>query len=148
MPAENKAELALEFVRSLTEMRNTVRRNIEAKTREAGHDISFELLEILGALWRKDGINQQELAGIIAKDKSSVTYLINNLVKRRMVRRTEDGNDRRNKRVFLTARGKKERKLVYSWVIEMYARATGNISATDISKSIALVKQMTENLVP
>jgi DNA-binding MarR family transcriptional regulator len=68
--------------------------------------LSFELIEILGLLWRNNGINQQEISNQISKDKSSITYLINNLTKRGFVERIENKNDRRNKQIFLTESGK------------------------------------------
>ena len=102
----NITELARDLTKSVREMRSIMRLHIQAKLREYQFDISFELLEILAYLWRQDGVNQQEIADIIIKDKSSTTYLIDNLVKRNLVVRIADENDRRNKLIFLTKEGK------------------------------------------
>src|SRR3954463_12491546 len=106
MAKQDIAELALDFGRAMTEMKNYVRQQIQVKIKEHQLDITFELLEITAILWRKDGVNQQELADVVVKDKSSMTYLIDNLVKRNLVTRVEDEIDRRNKRICLTAEGK------------------------------------------
>jgi DNA-binding MarR family transcriptional regulator len=74
----------------MNEMKSHLRQQIQAKISEHDPDLSFELLEIIGLLWRRDGINQQEIADTVSKDKSSVTYLINRLVKRGLVERIED----------------------------------------------------------
>jgi DNA-binding MarR family transcriptional regulator len=91
-------------------------------------------------------INQQEIADIVSKDKSSVTYLINSLVKRGLVKRVENKNDRRNKQIFLTPMGKQKRKTIFPWVLDLYQRAAGDIGADEIRNAISLVKKMTANL--
>ena len=146
MAKQNIAELALEFGRSMTEFRNSLRQHIQVKIKEHNLNITFELLEIISLLWRKDGVNQQELADIAIKDKSSMTYLIDNLAKRNFVTRVEDEIDRRNKRIFLTEEGKLLQKKLHPWVIEMYDKATAEVEAAEIEKAILLVRKMNDNL--
>ena len=93
MATKNIAELALEFGRSMAEIKNYLRQYIQVKIREHNLNITFELLEIRSLLWRKDGVNQQELADIAVKDKSNVTYRIDILVKRNLVTRVEHDID-------------------------------------------------------
>lgn len=143
---ENIPELALELGRAMNEMKSRLRQQIQSKINEYDPDLSFELLEIIGLLWRRDGINQQEIADIVSKDKSSVTYLINSLVKRGLVKRVENKNDRRNKQIFLTPMGKQKRKTIFPWVLDLYQRAAGDIGADEIRNAISLVKKMTANL--
>jgi len=144
--SENIPELALELGRAMNEMKSRLRQQIQSKINEYDPDLSFELLEIIGLLWRRDGINQQEIADIVSKDKSSVTYLINSLVKRGLVKRVENKNDRRNKQIFLTPMGKQKRKTIFPWVLDLYQRAAGDIGADEIRNAISLVKKMTANL--
>lgn len=146
MEVKSISELALEFGRSMSEMRNSLRQHIQVKIKEHNLDITFELLEIIALLWRKDGINQQELADAAIKDKSSMTYLIDNLAKRDLVTRTEDENDRRNKLIFLTAEGRLLEKKLHPWVIEMYDKATVNVTVPEIEKAILLTRKMNESL--
>jgi DNA-binding MarR family transcriptional regulator len=146
MAKENIAELALEFGRATAEMKNFLRQNIQVKIKEHNLDISFELLEIMALLWRKDGMNQQELADKVIKDKSSMTYLIDNLVKRNLVTRVEHETDRRHKLIFITEEGKKLEEKLHPWVIEMYRKATDEIDAAEIDKAISLVRKMNDNL--
>ena len=143
---ENIAELALELGRAMNEMKSRLRQQIRLKISEYDPDLSFELLEIIGLLWRRDGINQQEIAEIVSKDKSSVTYLINSLVKRGLVKRVENKNDRRNKQVFLTPKGRQKRKIIFPWVLDLYQQAAGDTGRDEIGDAIALVKKMTANL--
>jgi DNA-binding MarR family transcriptional regulator len=146
MKKQSIAELALEFGRAMREMRSSFRQNVQVKIKESDINISFELLEIIALLWSKDGINQQELAEIAIKDKSSMTYLVDNLVRRNLVTRVEDGRDRRNKLVFLTEEGKALEKKLHPLLNEMYDKAADNVNAADMEKAILVVRNMNENL--
>ncbi|BAP31407.1 MarR family transcriptional regulator [Chryseobacterium sp. StRB126] len=142
----NISELALELGWAMTEMKSRLRQKIQARVNEYDPDLSFELIEILGLLSRNDGINQQEIANKVSKDKSSITYLINVLVKRELVERIAYKNDRRNKQIFLTSKGRKLIEKVYPWALELYKKAAGDLHQDEISKALLLVKKMTANL--
>jgi DNA-binding MarR family transcriptional regulator len=146
MPSNSTAELALQLGRSMTEMRSHVSYFIEAKVKEYAPGISFEMLEIMACLWRKDGINQQEIADITVKDKSSITHLINQLAKRSLVSRVEDGRDRRNKLIYLTKTGRQLRKQLHPSVIQIYNQAGKGIRAEEIGICLKLVEKMNQNL--
>ncbi|GAA4155189.1 hypothetical protein GCM10022217_13120 [Chryseobacterium ginsenosidimutans] len=148
MPAKqnNISELALELGLAMGEMKNRLRQKIQAKINEYDPDLSFELIEILGLLSRNDGINQQEIGNKVSKDKSSITYLINSLVKRELVQRVENENDRRNKQIFLTDKGKKIVETVYPWALELYKKAAGDLNQNEIKNALLLVRKMTTNL--
>jgi DNA-binding MarR family transcriptional regulator len=146
MGKKNTAEMDLELGRCMTEMKNFLRQHIQSKIKEHRIDITFEMLEIMACLWNKDGINQQELADITIKDKSSMTYLVDNLVKRNMVSREPDTNDRRNNLICLTKEGKFLQKKLHPWILEMYDKAAFGSQQSEIEKSIKLIKRMTGNL--
>ena len=109
-------------------------------------NISFELLEVMSFLWNEDGMNQQELANMAVKDKSSMTYLIGNLLKMQLVKRVEDKTDRRNKLIYLTAKGKSLQKKIHPLLIESYKKATIDVKTSEIKSGILLLKTMNENL--
>lgn len=137
----NKSELALELGWAMTEMKSRLRQKIQACVNEYDPDLSVELVEILGLLSRNDGINQQEIANKVSKDKSSITYLINALVKWELVERVAYKNDRRNKQIFLTSKGKKLIEKVYPWALELYKKAAGDLHEDEINKALLLVKK-------
>jgi DNA-binding MarR family transcriptional regulator len=139
-------DLGRELSRSLSEMRIYLRQYLQSKIKEHGLDITFELLEIVLFLYRKDGANQQEIADVLSKDKSSMTYLIDNLVKRDMVKRVEDENDRRNKRIFLTEKSLLLKDDMTPWITAIYEKATNGVKAAELEKAIAVVRAMNDNL--
>ena len=141
-----KSELALELGRSMTELRNHLRQYIQVRIKEHGINITFEMLEVMGCLWKKDGINQQELADLTLRDKSSMTYLLDNLVKRKMVKRVEDANDRRNKLVYLTKEGTNLKEQLNPWVAQVYSMASEEVAVKDLQSAVTLLNKMTGNL--
>ncbi len=104
------------------------------------------MLEVMSCLWRKDGINQQEIADYTVRDKSSMTYLLDNLVKRDLVKRVEDENDRRNKLIYLTTAGVGLRETLAPWVAEIYDVATERLSDADLKKLSHGINQMITTL--
>lgn len=144
--SNNLSEQALELGWAMTEMKSRLRQKIQACVNEYDPDLSVELVEILGLLSRNDGINQQEIANKVSKDKSSITYLINSLVKRDLVERVAYKNDRRNKQIFLTSEGKKLIEKVYPWALELYKKAAGDLGEDEMNRALLLVKKMTANL--
>ncbi|MCW1961730.1 MarR family winged helix-turn-helix transcriptional regulator [Chryseobacterium viscerum] len=142
----NISELALELGLAMSEMKSRLRQRIQTTINEYDPDLSFELIEILGLLSRNSGINQQEIGNKVSKDKSSITYLINSLVKRDLVERIADKNDRRNKQIFLTPKGEQIVEVVYPWALDLYKKAADDIHEEEIIKALLLVKKMTANL--
>jgi len=147
MADKEKALLALELGRAVIEMRSRSRQFIQARIKENQLNITYEMLEVLMCLWEKDGINQQEIASRIIKEKASMTYLIDNLSKRELVKREEDENDRRNNLIYLTKKGKHLQEELLPWAMEMYTTASADLSADAIISSTKLIQQLTRNII-
>ena len=74
----------------------------------------------MGCLRKQDGINRQEIRNITLKDKASMTYLIDNLIKRSLVKRQKDLDDRRNKLILRTEQGKSLKTKIQLFIDDMY----------------------------
>jgi DNA-binding MarR family transcriptional regulator len=144
--SKTKTEIALELGRAMTDLKNHLRRNIQLRIREQGIDLTFEMLEILSCLWKKDGVNQQELADQTLRDKSGITYLIDNLVRRQIVTRVEDEKDRRNRLVYLTEKGLVLKEQLKSWGADLYDSAIPDIDPQQLLNSLDLVNKMIANV--
>ena len=141
-----KAETTRHFTHLLFELRDQLRQFMQKKFRENNIDLTYEMHQIMNCLWKKDGVNQQELANLTLKDKASMTYLIDNLTKRALVKRTEDPTDRRSKLIYLTPRGKQLGKKVEPLVSEGFSIASRDIDIRDIQKYIGAVEKMRDNV--
>lgn len=141
-----KSETAREFAHLTFELRDMLRQFLQKKFRENNIDLTYEMHQIMACLWKNDGLRQQDLADKTLKDKASLTCLINNLSKRKLVGRYEDTNDRRSKLIFLTAEGKALGKKVEPWVAELFSIVSKNVEITSIRQSMDTVHQMIENV--
>lgn len=137
-----KAQKAREFAHLTFELRDRLRQFIQKKFRENNIDLTYEMQQVMVCLWKTDGLKQQELADRTLKDKASLTCLINNLVKRKLVIRREGPNDKRSKLIFLTKTGKKLGNDVEPWLAELYSMISRNIEMGTIKECMATVQQM------
>ena len=142
----SKSDLSLSFGRSINELRMAFRKHMQGKIRSLDLHLTFEMLEVMICLWRQDGVNQQVIADITLRDKSAMTYLVDNLMKRKMIRREEDARDRRNKLIFLTPEGRQLQQTLQPWVSEMYDRAMANMDAATLIAGKEMIEQMIRNL--
>jgi DNA-binding MarR family transcriptional regulator len=64
-----------------------IARRLQKNFRNNGVDITIEQWSILYHLWKEDGLSQQELCNRTFRDKPSITRLIDNLEKLKLVKR-------------------------------------------------------------
>jgi DNA-binding MarR family transcriptional regulator len=141
-----KSELALALGRNMNELRMQFRKYMQGKVRSLDLHLTYEMLEVMICLWRQDGVNQQLIADITLRDKSAMTYLVDNLIKRKMITRKEDERDRRNKLIYLTSEGKQLQETLQPWVSEMYDRATAGVEEASLVNGKGLIEHMIKNL--
>jgi len=78
---------------------------LQKKFRQAGSDITVEQWTLLINIRNAGGQSQQQLAGQVYLDKTTITRLAAGLEKKGLIRRTSASDDRRQKRLIITARG-------------------------------------------
>ena len=146
MDPDKKAEQVGEFCQSIFEMRYKLRKMFQLKLKEANINISFEVLEVMKLLLNRDGINQQELADELFKDKSSMTYLIDNMVKAGLATRKEDNADRRNKLIFLTAKAHELKQQLAPLATHCYLTLTEDVDYASLSAGMQILAKMNQSL--
>jgi len=141
-----KSEITIAFNRKLLMVNNAFRQFIQCKLKEHDAGLTFEMLQVMSCLWNKDSINQQEIANITVKDKASMTYLIDNLAKRGLVTRLEDINDRRNKLILLTEKGKLLKKKIQPVIDKMHEVSGKDIDVARLKEFMAVLDKIESNL--
>ena len=147
MAAIKKTEIIIEFTRKILTVNTAYRQFLQCKLKEHKIGLTFEMLQVMGCLWKQDGINQQEITNITVKDKASMTYLIDNLTKRNLVKRQEDINDRRNKLIYLTDQGKSLKNKIQPFIDEMYQVAGKNIDIVLLKDCMEILNKVEKNLI-
>jgi DNA-binding MarR family transcriptional regulator len=84
-----------------------IARRLQKKFNNAGLNLTIEQWSVLYHLWKQDGISQQELCNATFRDKPSITRLVDNLEKLRLVKRVSSKEDRRMNLVYITPEAQK-----------------------------------------
>lgn len=70
-----------------------------------GLDLTKEQMVVLKTLHGQDGINQNELASLTYRDKSSLARLLSKMEGKNYISRVQSEEDKRNNEVFITLEG-------------------------------------------
>jgi DNA-binding MarR family transcriptional regulator len=84
-----------------------IARRLQKNFKQNGLDITIEQWSVLYHLWKQDGVNQQELCNATFRDKPSITRLVDNLEKLKLVKRVASKEDRRRNLIYLTDTARK-----------------------------------------
>lgn len=79
-----------------------IARRLQKNFKQAGLDITIEQWSVLYHLWKEEGQSQQQLCDATFRDKPSVTRLVDNLEKLKLVKRVPSKDDRRINLIYLT----------------------------------------------
>jgi len=83
-----------------------IARRLQKNFKESGIEITIEQWSVLYQLWKQEGQSQQQLCDATFRDKPSITRLVDNLEKSKLVKRVASKNDRRSNHIYLTKEGK------------------------------------------
>ena len=79
-----------------------IARRLQKNFKLANIDITIEQWSVLYHLWKEDGQSQQQLCDATFRDKPSITRLVDNLEKLKLVKRIAAKDDRRKNLIYLT----------------------------------------------
>lgn len=139
MEKMNKAhELSLQILHTRIAFRQAILKAV----RQSGIEMTFEMLQVMNRLWTQDAQSQQALADQTAKDKSSMTKLVDNLIKRGWVQRQEDSTDRRNRLICLTQEGKEMARIVEPIVDRFYTSLEEKFSEGELDNCMRVMRKI------
>jgi len=123
-----------------------VARRLQKNLRNAGLDITIEQWTILYHLWKEDCLSQQELCNRTYRDKPSVTRLIDNLEKQKLLKRSSHKNDRRINLVCLTDAGKVLQDTTLELANQTMDEALDGVRKEDIETVKMVLQKVYDNL--
>lgn len=139
---EPARELILQMLRTRMAFRQTIQRVLKA----GNIDMTFEMLQVMHCLWKKQGVSQQTLAEQTAKDKACLTNLINNLEKKGWVIRQEAPEDKRSRLVYLTETGEQLAEIVNPLIASIYKELERNINPKQLQSCLEQLNKVNETL--
>jgi DNA-binding MarR family transcriptional regulator len=125
-----------------------VARRLQKNFRQAGLDITIEQWSLLYHLWKEDCLSQQELCIRTYRDKPSVTRLVDNLEKQKLVKRLAAENDRRINLVCLTDAARNLQQRTIEIANQTMEEALVNITKAEIETVKKVLQQVYDNLTP
>ena len=122
-----------------------IARRLQKNFKQEGIEITIEQWSVLYHLWKKDGMSQQELCNASFRDKPSITRLVDNLEKLKLVKRVSSSTDRRMNMITLTDAAKKLQERTMVIASNTLNEALEGVSANDIERAKSVLQQVYDN---
>jgi DNA-binding MarR family transcriptional regulator len=123
-----------------------VARRLQKNFRNAGLDITIEQWTVLYHLWKEDSLNQQELCNRTYRDKPSITRLIDNLERQKLVKRASSKNDKRINLVCLTDAGRSLQDATLALANQTMDEALTGVKKEEIEVVKSVLQRVYDNL--
>jgi DNA-binding MarR family transcriptional regulator len=108
--------------------------------------VTIEQFSVLTLLWYEDGIKQQDIANRLNRDKTTITRVINNMVKQNLVVKVPDKTDRRVYGIYLTHYGKELESQMVNTAGEVYVNMLKGLSDKEIAEVTRILNKIDLNL--
>jgi DNA-binding MarR family transcriptional regulator len=108
-------------------------------------DLTKEQMVVLKKLHDQDGLNQNELAQLIYRDKSSLARLLSKMEQKKYIIRKQHPQDKRVNEVFLTVGGKTIFQKSRAAIQEVITIMEQDISQEEKNIVIEILKKVQEN---
>lgn len=112
---------------------------------EFGLDLSKEQMIVLKVLHVQDGLNQNELASLTFRDKSSMARLLSKMERKNYVNREQSKKDKRINLVFLTEKGRIIFKQTRPVLKKLIKTMEQNITKIEKKQLIEILKKVQFN---
>ncbi len=129
------------------EVSRSAHKNVSNTFIQRKFDVTVEQFGVLALLWYKEGVKQQEIADELRRDKTTITRIVENMIKRNLIVRIPDTKDRRNKLIYLTQKGKELQKDMVESSGMIYYQALQNIPDEEIDVCLKVLNKVLRNLM-
>jgi DNA-binding MarR family transcriptional regulator len=123
-----------------------IARRLQKNFKQQGVDITIEQWSVLYHLWKQDGLSQQELCNATFRDKPSITRLVDNLEKLKLVKRVSSKEDRRMNLIFLTDTAKRLEDQTMNIADQTLNEALAGVESANIELAKSVLQQVYDNL--
>lgn len=123
------------------------RKELTERFRAQGYVISPEEWAVLLLLWQRDGRTPGDMAQVTIRDRTTMTRLIDGMVRKDIVARRAGEEDRRQSFVFLTDHGSALQAALTPIAKVMIDDSLVGVSATEARQVVSVLARMTDNLM-
>ena len=125
-----------------------IARRLQKNFKTANIDVTIEQWSVLYHLWKEDGLSQQQLCDATFRDKPSITRLVDNLEKLKMVTRVASKDDRRINKIFLTNEAKELQEQTMLVANQTLNEALAGVSNGQVEIAKEVLQMVYDNLAP
>jgi DNA-binding MarR family transcriptional regulator len=144
MPAPRSLNTNLLFLAG--ELTHILHQQITAGFREHRIPVTVEQFAVLTVLFYKNGINQQEISESLNRNKTTMTRVIANMERSKLIVRKADATDARGKLLHLTAKGKLIQQQAIKVSGNLYMKAIGGLRKNELNTSANVLVKAIQNL--
>jgi DNA-binding MarR family transcriptional regulator len=123
-----------------------IARRLQKNFKQRKIDITIEQWSVLYHLWKQDGLSQQQLCDATFRDKPSITRLVDNLERLKLVKRVASKEDRRINLIFLTPTAQQLQEETMELANQTLNEALEGVSAAHVDVAKATLQQVYDNL--
>ena len=123
-----------------------IARRLQKNFKQNGIDITIEQWSVLYHLWKEDGMSQQQLCDATFRDKPSITRLVDNLEKLKLVKRVASKDDRRINMIYLTPEALELQVKTMEVANQTLNEALAGVTNGQIEIAKEVLQQVYENL--
>ncbi len=123
-----------------------ISRRLQKNFKQANVDVTIEQWSVLYHLWKEDGLNQQQLCDATFRDKPSITRLVDNLEKLKLVKRVPSKNDRRINMIYLTKEAEQLQEQTMALANQTLNEALIDVPAENIEIAKSVLQHVYDNL--
>ncbi|MEK4670061.1 MarR family winged helix-turn-helix transcriptional regulator [Niallia sp. FSL R7-0271] len=119
---------------------------LNQRFKNSNYPVTSEQWGVINVLLDKDGISQNQLANELQKNHTSISRLIDNLIKKGLIRRINDPNDGRTNLICLTKKGRELQLGVKQQVQNHLENVLDGIETNDIIICTKVLDNIISNL--
>ncbi|MGR3291768.1 MAG: MarR family winged helix-turn-helix transcriptional regulator [Paracoccaceae bacterium] len=136
-------KIAIYWVNRLSAL---TRRDLGQRFKAAGYDISPEEWAILLLLWQMDEQSPGEMSARTVRDPTTMTRLVDGMVRKAIVVRRTDKDDRRRSLICLTKRGHELQPILTGLAAPMLELCMDGITPHDAEITVNVLTRMVTNI--
>lgn len=110
------------------------------------YDVKPGYLDILTALWNKDGVTQKQLKSVMAIEQATLSNTLTRMERDGLIAREPDRKDRRLRYIKLTDKGQSLEPVVLSAIDDLQSSVNKGLTINDRRYFNRILRQMTEQL--
>lgn len=123
-----------------------IRVDIQKQLNKQGFDLTVDQWVVLESISQQQGISQNEVAEITAKDAPTITRILDLMQKKGIIQRILAENDARKYKIMLTPYGEQLHRKVKPVVSEVRKKGWGNLSDTDYNTLVRIMDSIHKNI--